>query len=29
MSPILFNVNRKHHAKEVLERFGDFKVEGQ
>jgi len=26
MSPILFNVNNKHLAKEVLERFGDFKV---
>jgi hypothetical protein len=25
MSPILFNVNSKHLAKEVLERFGDFK----
>jgi len=26
MSPILFNVNSKHLAKEVLERFGDFKL---
>jgi hypothetical protein len=29
MSPVLFNMNSKHLAKEVLERFGDFKVGGQ
>jgi Reverse transcriptase (RNA-dependent DNA polymerase). len=28
-SPILFNLNSKHLAKEVLERFGDFTVGGQ